>query len=115
MTGDLAYLRHIRDAIGKIETYASVGREQFMKESHWQDATMRQLEIIGEATKHLSDELRAEYIAVPWRQIAGLRDILIHNYMGVDLNAVWEVTQKDIPILKAHVVSILKEMDKNEA
>jgi uncharacterized protein with HEPN domain len=114
MTGDLAYLKHIRDAIGKIETYASVGRELFMKESHWQDAIMRQLEIIGEATKHLSDKLRAKYIAVPWRQIAGLRDILIHNYMGVDLNAVWEVTQKDIPTLKAHVVTILKELDKSE-
>ncbi|MEP6776167.1 MAG: HepT-like ribonuclease domain-containing protein, partial [Chloroflexota bacterium] len=60
-----------------------IGKELFMKESQWQDATMRQLEIIGEATKRLSGTLRAEYVAVPWRQIAGLRDILIHNYMGI--------------------------------
>jgi uncharacterized protein with HEPN domain len=115
MTGDLAYLKHIRDAIEKIETYALVGRELFMEQSLWQDAIMRQLEIIGEATKRLSETLRVEYVAVPWRQIAGLRDILIHNYMGVDLNAVWEVTQKDIPTLKAHIMIILKEVDNNEA
>ena len=115
MTGDLAYLKHIRDAIEKIETYALVGRELFMEQSLWQDAIMRQLEIIGEATKRLSEALRAEYVAVPWRQIAGLRDILIHNYMGVDLNAVWEVTQGDIPALKAHIIIMLKEVDTNEA
>ncbi len=63
-----------------------------MAESQWQDATIRQLEVIGEATKQLSDELRSKYRDTPWRRIAGFRDVLIHNYMGVDLNAVWGVT-----------------------
>jgi uncharacterized protein with HEPN domain len=70
-----------------------------MDQSHWQDATVRQLEIIGEATKRLSPELRSRYSDVPWRRIAGLRDVLIHDYMGVDLDAVWQVTQKDLPAL----------------
>ena len=65
MTHDHVYLRHILDAIDKIEAYVSVGRQRFMAESHWQDAVIRQLEIIGEATKRLSWDLRAEYPEVP--------------------------------------------------
>ena len=74
MKGDLLYLRHILDAAEKIESYASVGRDAFMSTSHWQDAVIRQLEIIGEATKRLSSELRSRYSDIPWRRIAGLRD-----------------------------------------
>ena len=79
MKRDALYLRHILEAIQKIQTYTAAGHEAFMKGSHWQDATMRQLEIIGEATKQLSRELRAQYPDVPWRRMAGLRDVLIHE------------------------------------
>ncbi|HEX9991147.1 MAG TPA: DUF86 domain-containing protein [Chloroflexia bacterium] len=106
MIGDQLYLRHILDAIKKIESYVSIGKPVFMETSHWQDAVIRQLEIIGEATKHISDDLRSQHSEIPWRRIAGLRDVLIHNYMGVDLAAVWEITQKDIPQLKEYVSSI---------
>ena len=106
MKTDTIYLRHILDAILKIEAYVSVGMERFMAESHWQDATIRQLEVIGEATKQLSEEVRSEHSKVPWRRIAGMRDVLIHDYMGVDLNAVWAVTQKDLPELK-HKIEVM--------
>jgi uncharacterized protein with HEPN domain len=85
VTGDAVYLRHILDAIDTIEGYVSVGREDFLATSHWHDSTIRQLEVVGEATKRLSPELRSRHRDVPWRRIAGLRDVLIHNYMGVDL------------------------------
>jgi uncharacterized protein with HEPN domain len=83
-----------------------------MDQSHWQDATVRQLEIIGEATKRLSPELRSRYSDVPWRRIAGLRDVLIHDYMGVDLDAVWQVTQKDLPAPKERVLQILENAEQ---
>ncbi len=110
MKTDELYLRHILEAIQKIESYVSVGRDVFMTASHWQDATIRQLEIIGEATKRLSKELRSQHPKVQWRRIAGLRDVLIHDYLGVDLEAVWEITQKDLPMLKRSIETILLEI-----
>ena len=111
MKGDQVYLKHIWDAVERIESYVAVGRDVFMSTSHWQDAVIRQLEIIGEATKRLSPDLRSQYGDVPWRRIAGLRDVLIHDYMGVDLAAVWEVTQQNLPVLKGRVQTILDESD----
>lgn len=112
MTRDTLYLRHILDSLNRIESYAAVGRETFLSTSHWQDAVIRQLEIVGEATKRLSPELVSKHPQVPWRRIAGLRDVLIHNYMGVDIHAVWEITQKDVPVLKNNVQRILDSLEE---
>jgi uncharacterized protein with HEPN domain len=98
------------DAIRRIESYVAVGYDSFMSATHWQDAVIRQLEVLGEATKRLSDELRARHDEVEWRRIAGLRDVLIHDYMGVDLEAVWEVTQQHVPVLKDQLSLILDDL-----
>ncbi len=109
MNKDQLYLIHIKDAIEKIEAYTQVGQETFLSVSHWHDAVIRQLEIIGEATKNISKDLRDSYSEVPWRRVAGLRDVLIHNYMGVDLNAVWGITQANLPALKEQILMILND------
>jgi uncharacterized protein with HEPN domain len=114
LKGDEVYLKHIFDAIEKIESYISVGHDNFISTSHWQDAVIRQLEIIGEATKRLSSDLRSQYTEIPWRRIAGLRDVLIHQYMGVDLEAVWGITQKDLPVLKNRIKLILADFSSDE-
>ncbi len=111
MKRDALYLRHILEAVQRIETYTAAGREAFMNGSHWQDATIRQLEIIGEATKQMSRELRAQYPDVPWRRMAGLRDVLIHEYFGVDLAAVWHLTQTEIPGLRKRIKIILPTVE----
>lgn len=110
MRSDRVYLHHMLDAVQRIESYVAVGYNGFMSATHWQDAVIRQLEILGEATKKLSDELRAQHDEVEWRRIAGLRDVLIHDYMGVDLEAVWEVTQQHLPILRDQLTLILDEL-----
>ncbi len=114
MKRDSLYLNHILDAINKISEYIAVGRELFLTTSHWHDATIRQLEIIGEATKNLTTELREQYSDVPWRRIAGLRDVLIHNYMGVDLFAVWEITQVELPKLRLQIGEIIGDLEQGE-
>jgi uncharacterized protein with HEPN domain len=106
---DIVYLRHILDAIQKIETYVSVGHETFMSTSHWQDAVIRQLEIIGEATKRISSVVRSRYPHIPWKRIAGLRDVLIHDYLGVDISMVWQITQTYLPELRRQIDAILSE------
>lgn len=107
MNRDQVYLNHILDAIKKIEQYTKFGEEVFLSEPHWQDATIRQLEIIGEATKRISKKILQENTEVPWRRIAGLRDVLIHEYMGVDITAIWEITQKNLPHFKTQIEQIL--------
>jgi len=104
------YLLHIRDAIAKIEQYAAVGRDDFFALPHWQDAIIRQLEVIGEASKRFSSQVREANPSVPWQRICGLRDVLIHNYMGVDLEEVWGIIEKRIPDLKQTVERILSEL-----
>ena len=108
MTGDELFLRHMLDALARVETYTAVGQAEFMVTPHWQDAVMRQLEIVGEATKRLSDTLRTAHPDIPWRRIAGLRDVLIHDYMTVDIEAVWAVTQGDAPLLRQGLLAILE-------
>ncbi len=109
MNRDQLYLRHILDAILKVERYVAVGHDTFMAESHWQDAVIRQLEIIGEAVKRLSLQATGLHPEIPWRSIAGMRDVLIHNYMGVDLEAVWQVSRDDLGRLKRAVEALLGE------
>lgn len=113
MNRDTHYLEHILEAIEAIDRYTSGGRDEFFAESHWQDAVVRRLEIIGEAVKRLSDETREKAPEIPWKAIAGMRDVLIHDYMGVDLDAVWETTQEDLPNLRTAVQRIL-DSDQEE-
>jgi uncharacterized protein with HEPN domain len=101
------YLGHIRDAIDDIEQYTSVGRAAFMAEGMRQDAVIRKLEIIGEAVKQLSSATRKHRPEVPWKQIAGMRDRLTHDYFGVDLALVWRVVERDLPALRAAVIAML--------
>ena len=105
-----AYLLHILDSIGLIEKYVEgLSFEEFAGDQKTIDAVIRNLEIIGEASSKLPRDFREKYPDVPWRSIIGLRNILIHNYMGVDVEAVWGNIKKDIPLLKEHIRSIVEK------
>lgn len=100
---DAVYLDHIAERIRRIEECAQEGRDVFESSHILQDAIIRNFEVIGEAVKQLSPEMREKYPDVPWRRVAGFRDVLIHDYMGVDLDEVWNVIEKDLPDLKRTV------------
>ncbi len=98
---DAVYVADIRDAIIKIERYAA-GRtfDEFSRDSLVVDAIVRNLEAIGEAAKKLSPETKQRAEGVDWRKIAGLRDILIHEYFGIDLAIIWDIVKTKVPELK---------------
>ena len=102
------YLEHIRAALERISEYTADGRGAFLTSTLQQDAVLRNLEVIGEAVKQLAPEVRAQAPNTPWRRIAGLRDVLIHQYFGVDLEAVWLVVENEVPVLRAIVLELLQ-------
>jgi uncharacterized protein with HEPN domain len=107
MNDDQTYLGHILDCIKRIEDYTQAGRDAFIASTLIQDAVIRNFEIIGEATKRLSPTFTQAHPEIPWRRIAGFRDILIHKYMGVDIQAVWNAVAHELPPLKAVVTRVL--------
>lgn len=108
------YLGHIRDAMVWVLQYTEVDRSQFLSDHKTQDAIIREFEIIGEAAKRISDEIRNKYPDIPWRKMAGLRDKSIHEYEGVNIMLYWELAKKEIPSLKARIDQVLKELGEPE-
>lgn len=107
MKDEKVFLQNILEAIEKIESYTTSGKEEFMKSTLIQDAVIRNLEIIGEATKNISQDIRDKNNKIPWKQMAGLRDVLIHDYMGISLKIVWNVVQNELPTLKIMIKGII--------
>jgi len=106
---DKAYLRHILDAVSDIKRFMEgLTKEEFFENKEKQYAVLRALEIIGEATKNLSKEMKAKHSEIQWKDIAGMRDKLIHEYFGVNLNLVWETVKKNIPELEKQISEMLR-------
>lgn len=104
---DKIFLLHIAEAIAKIEKYSDgVDEEAFMKADMLQDAVIRQFEIIGEAVKNLSEEIRLQTTRIPWKQMARMRDFLIHHYFSIDIERIWITINNDLPDLKINIDKI---------
>nr|MDO8098775.1 DUF86 domain-containing protein [Candidatus Njordarchaeota archaeon] len=101
------YVEDMLDSILKIEQYiGKVTEQDFYNNTQVQDAVLRRLEIIGESVKNIPETFRKKYPEIPWKKIAGLRDVLIHAYSGVNLKRVWKVIKADIPSLKRNILKI---------
>ena len=108
---DTVYLRYILDAIARIQQYIhSIDEDSFLQNPLIQDGVIRQEQIIGEASRRLSLDLRNRYLAIPWQDVVGMRSKLVHDYFGVDLEAVWLAATRDIPQMKEEVGRILADI-----
>jgi uncharacterized protein with HEPN domain len=107
---DQPYLEHIQTAISRIHAYTAAGWDEFSRDIMAQDAVVRNFEVIGEATKQISEATKQLRPDIPWRQIAGFRDVLIHDYMGVNLRRVWNVIDNYLPKLDDAVQQLLRDL-----
>ncbi|MGG6270478.1 HepT-like ribonuclease domain-containing protein [Leptolyngbya sp. AN03gr2] len=105
----------IAECIARIEEYTSSGREVFEATRMIQDAVVRNFQVIGDATKNLSSEIKQAYPNVPWRRMAGFRDVLVHDYLRVDFNIVWEIIEMELPNLKPQILEILQILDSTSS
>lgn len=110
LAGDGVYLLHIRDACRRILDFCSTDEAGFRSDLMRQDAVLRNFQVIGEAAKKVSSETRERSPGIPWRQITGMRDNLVHGYFDVDLTVVWEAARRDVPLLGVAVETLLRDL-----
>lgn len=112
---ELLFVGDILGSMNLIERFSKgLTKETFMKDELRQSAIVRQIEIIGEAVKNISDETKEKYPKIEWRKIAGTRDIIIHGYFKVDIETVWKTIKEDIPDVKEKIQRIKKDLEKNK-
>ena len=110
--GDKVRLQHIFDAILEIESYLVNKKfSDFIENSMMRFACIKQIEIIGEASNHISDETKSKFTLIEWAQIVGMRNVFVHEYFGVDSALVWEIMKNDIPVLKGKIKQILETIE----
>ena len=105
------YLNHVLDSINTIEkSIKNLSRKDFSNNKDILDATLRRIEVIGEAVKNISPETRKKYPKIEWKKIAGTRDVLIHAYFSIDIDLVWKIIKEDLPKLKKDIEKIIKDI-----
>jgi len=110
--GDSIRLQHILEAIHEIETYlVSSDFTEFMNNSMMRFACIKQMEIIGEASNHISGDIKSKFTDIEWAQIIGMRNIFVHEYFGIDTNLVWEIIKNDIPDLKEKISVVVSSLE----
>jgi uncharacterized protein with HEPN domain len=111
MKDDRLYFVHIQDCINHIVEYTLDGKDAFLKDRKTQDAVLRNLHTLSESIQRISPDLKVKYPDVRWREISAFRNIIVHDYLGVDLERIWDIIERDLPVLRTQVKTILDELE----
>ena len=109
MKDDKLYLIHIKECVERVRQYAAGGKEAFLEDTMLQDAVLRNLQVLSESSQKLSEALKKTHPEVDWRGIAGFRNVLVHDYLGVNIVRVWEIVENHLPGLKRNIDAMLGE------
>jgi uncharacterized protein with HEPN domain len=108
------HLAQILERIDRINEYTTDGKEAFFADERTQDAVIRNFEVIGEAAKRIPDEYRKDHLSIPWRELAGFRDVLIHQYEGVSIDEIWQIIERNLEPLRKAITEILPPLEELE-
>lgn len=108
MKEEAVYLRHILECLDAVDSYTLDGREAFLSDRRTQKATLRELQELAESTQRLSAHLKARHPEISWSGIAGFRNVLVHDYLGLSLQRVWEIVDRDLPPLRIAIEEMLQ-------
>ena len=111
MSEDRVYLAHILDCISRIELYVCDGRESFITSTLIQDAVIRNLQVLGESSQRISDATKVAHQEIEWRELVAFRNILVHDYLGINLDLVWELIDRELAPLKQQFETGLRGLD----
>jgi uncharacterized protein with HEPN domain len=110
MKDDRLFLRHILECIERIKQYTCKGKDSFLSDTKTQDAVVRNLQTLAESSQRLSDSLKSKYPDIEWRNIAAFRNVIVHDYLGIDLDQIWDIVGIDLPSLRERVKVILENL-----
>lgn len=111
MKDDRLYLIHIREAIERIEEYTQEGEAAFLEDHKTQDAVLRNLHTLAESAQRISSDLKAKHSQVDWRILSAFRNVVVHNYLGISLDRIWDIVENDLPALKKNITAILETVE----
>ena len=114
MKDDRVYLKHILRCIARIEEYTAGGRESFIASHLVQDGVIRNLQTLAESSQHVSEGVKTSQSSVDWKGLAGFRNVLVHDYLGVDLDLVYRAVDEDVPKLKLACEAALQTLEQSE-
>ena len=112
MKDDLVYLKHVAECLRRIEKNVSVGLDEFLESETIQDATLRNLQTLSEATQRMSSSLKSSFPEIEWDRIAAFRNVIVHNYLGIDLEIIWRIIESDVPPLREAIISMIERLEK---
>jgi len=110
---DRLYVTHVLDCLDRIQRYCRQGKTAFFAEDIIQDAVLRNLQTLAESTQRMSDRLKASHPEIDWRAISGFRNVLVHDYLGINLVRVWEIVSVHLPLLHSQLEAIRREPDSH--